>query len=55
MQKVHDERLKEYKAPAWLQYDVEKKQGKVLAAPLWGETQQSDLNFGALMEFYSRV
>jgi small subunit ribosomal protein S4 len=49
------ERLKEYKAPAWLQYDVEKKQGKVLAAPLWGETQQSDLNFGALMEFYSRV
>jgi small subunit ribosomal protein S4 len=49
------ERLKVYQWPNWLQYDAEAKAGKVLAAPNWSETQQSDLNLAALMEFYSRV
>ncbi|MEK7138527.1 MAG: 30S ribosomal protein S4 [Patescibacteria group bacterium] len=40
--------------PSWLAYDELKKEGKVLGQPLWGETE-SDINFGAILEFYSRV
>lgn len=40
--------------PSWLSYDEVKREGKVLAQPLWGETE-SDINFGAILEFYSRV
>lgn len=48
------ERLKDYTAPAWLQFDGEKWQGSVLAEPQTA-TAESSLNFGSIMEFYSRV
>ncbi|MCC6290921.1 30S ribosomal protein S4 [Candidatus Nomurabacteria bacterium] len=40
--------------PTWLAYDEVGKEGKVLGRPLVGETE-GEINFGAIMEFYSRV
>lgn len=40
--------------PTWLSYNEEKREGKLVASPLYGE-MASDLNFGAILEFYSRV
>ncbi len=40
--------------PPWLAYDELAKEGKVLAKPLLGTTE-SEINFGAILEFYSRV
>lgn len=40
--------------PPWLTYDELAKEGKVLARPLIGAAE-SEINFGAILEFYSRV
>lgn len=40
--------------PSWLSYDEEKREGKLVGHPLYGEVA-SDLNFGAILEFYGRV
>jgi diaminopimelate decarboxylase len=48
------ERLKQYHAPAWVIFDEGAKQGTVKASPQYGETE-ADINFGSILEFYSRV
>ncbi len=48
------ERLKDYHLPVWLIFDPEKTEGVVKALPLPGEAE-ADINFGAILEFYSRV
>lgn len=48
------ERAKEWHVPAWLSFDLEKMEGVVKALPLPGEAEV-DINFGAILEFYSRV
>ena len=45
------ERLKDYKAPTWMSFDVSKMEGKVLAKPINTETF---LDLNAVLEFYSR-
>jgi small subunit ribosomal protein S4 len=48
------ERLKDYHTPGWLLFDEEKSEGVVKALPLPGEAEV-DINFGAILEYYSRV
>jgi small subunit ribosomal protein S4 len=48
------ERAKDYHVPNWLTFDLEKTEGVVKALPLPGEAEV-DINFGAILEFYSRV
>ncbi|MEK7192644.1 MAG: 30S ribosomal protein S4 [Patescibacteria group bacterium] len=48
------ERLKEYKAPAWLTLDSANLEGKVQALPKKEEAVASALNLQSIMEFYSR-
>lgn len=48
------ERHKDLHLPAWLTFDLEKTEGEVKALPLPGEAEV-DINFGAILEFYSRV
>jgi small subunit ribosomal protein S4 len=48
------ERNQNYNVPAWLTFDPEKLVGEVKAAPI-ASTSESNLNFGAILEFYSRV
>ena len=48
------ERLKSYHEPEWVSLDAEQKVGTVKAAPLFGGSEL-DINFGAILEFYSRV
>ena len=45
------ERLKEYNAPAWLSWDVEKMEGRVAGKP---ENTETFLDLNAVLEFYSR-
>lgn len=48
------ERNQNYNVPAWLSFDAEKLTGEIKAAPVAG-VAESNLNFGAILEFYSRV
>lgn len=48
------ERAKDWHVPSWLLFDLEKFAGTVKALPLPGEAE-ADINFGAILEFYSRV
>lgn len=48
------ERLKDYQTPEWVSFDPANGEGIVKAAPVLGQTE-SDINFGAILEFYSRV
>jgi small subunit ribosomal protein S4 len=52
--KSYEERAKNYKAPNWLNADADKKEAKIAALPTLGEGE-SNLNFGTILEFYSRV
>ncbi|MBY0376579.1 30S ribosomal protein S4 [Patescibacteria group bacterium] len=45
------ERLKDYKAPAWVTFDIDKMEAKVLGKPKNAETF---LDLNAVLEFYSR-
>ena len=49
-----DERLKDYITPKWLLWNDSDKTLTVKALPLFGE-QEANLNFTAILEFYSRV
>ncbi len=49
-----EERLKDHQTPAWLQFDVSKKSGEVLAEPLASE-MPPDISLSAILEFYGRV
>ncbi len=49
-----DERLKNYHAPEWVVFDALKKEGSVKGEPNFGGSEL-DINFGAILEFYSRV
>jgi len=49
-----EEKLKNYEPPAWLLWDEQVQVGKVVAEPVIGEAEV-DVNFGAILEFYSRV
>lgn len=40
--------------PSWLAYDEVAGEGKVLGAPILGENE-GEINWGAILEFYSRV
>ena len=48
-----DERLRDYQPPAWLQVPAAG-EGVVLAAPVAGAAELN-LNFGSIIDFYSRV
>ena len=45
--------LKKYKPPAWLSFDVEKLEGKVVSLPS-PEQIQSPFDFNAVIEYYSK-
>lgn len=45
------ERLKDHTAPAWIKFDLDKMEGKVVAKPVNTETF---LDLNAVLEFYSR-
>lgn len=45
------ERMKDYSAPAWLSFDANKMEGKILAKP---KNMESFLDLNAVLEFYSR-
>jgi small subunit ribosomal protein S4 len=45
------DRLKDYKAPTWVSFDVSKMEGKVLAKP---KNVETFLDLNAVLEFYSR-
>jgi len=45
------ERLKDYNAPAWVSFDANKMEGKVLAKP---KNTETFLDLNAVLEFYSR-
>ncbi len=45
------ERLKDYKAPAWISFDIAKMEGKVLGKP---KNIETFLDLNAVLEFYSR-
>ncbi len=49
-----DERLKDYVTPKWLLWNEANKTLAVKALPVFGE-QEANLNFNAILEFYSRV
>ncbi len=44
-------KLKDYTAPAWLSFDLDKMEGKVLSKP---KNTESFLDLNAVLEFYSR-
>ena len=44
-------RLKDYTVPAWISFDLDKTEGKILAKP---KNIESFLNLNAVLEFYSR-
>jgi small subunit ribosomal protein S4 len=52
--KTLEERLKTYHAPEWLVFDELAKEGKVKGEPVFGGSEL-DINFGAILEYYSRV
>ncbi len=45
------ERLKDYTAPAWIRFDLDKMEGRVLAKP---KNVETFLDLNAVLEFYSR-
>ena len=45
------ERLKDYTAPAWINFDLSTMQGKILDKP---KNTESFLDLNAVLEFYSR-
>jgi small subunit ribosomal protein S4 len=45
------ERLKEYQLPAWLEFDINSLEGKVVGKP---SSQEGVLDLNAVLEFYSR-
>lgn len=45
------DKLKDYKAPSWISFDVAKMEGKVLDKP---KNTESFLDFNTVLEFYSR-
>jgi len=45
------ERLKDYNGPAWLVFDLDKLEGKILEKP---KNNESFLDLNAVLEFYSR-
>ena len=47
------EKMKEVKVPAWLSYDAEKKEAKVVGAPKY-EPRDNHFDIKAVLEFYSR-
>lgn len=49
-----EERLKGYTQPAWVAFDPAALSGKVTARPTLGAAESS-INFGTIIEFYSRV
>ncbi len=48
------ERLKNYQAPAWVKFDQESWTGELVARPML-TVADAGLNYGAILEFYSRV
>ncbi len=48
------EYLKQYHGPAWLAFDPKLMTAKVKGEPIMGETDL-DVNYGSILEFYSRV
>lgn len=49
-----EEKLKNYHLPVWLSFDPKTTEGVVKSLPPQGEAE-GDINFGAILEFYSRV
>jgi len=47
------EKMKEVKVPAWLSYDAEKKEAKIVGAPKY-EPRDNHFDIKAVLEFYSR-
>ncbi len=47
------DRLKEYHFPAWVTFDVEKREGKFLSPPILQE-QDTPADIGAVFEYYTR-
>lgn len=45
------DKMKDYTAPAWLSFNIDKMEGKILAKPKNAETF---IDFNAVLEFYSR-
>ncbi|MFH1201052.1 MAG: 30S ribosomal protein S4 [bacterium] len=45
------ERLKDYNAPAWINFDLNNTEGRILAKP---KNVETFLNINAVLEFYSR-
>ena len=45
------DRLKDYNAPAWVSFDANKMEGKVLSKP---KNTETFLDLNAVLEFYSR-
>jgi small subunit ribosomal protein S4 len=45
------EKMKDYTAPAWVKFDLDKMEGKVLAKP---KNEETFLDLNAVLEFYSR-
>jgi small subunit ribosomal protein S4 len=45
------ERMKDYKAPAWIEFNIDKMEGKILAKP---KNIETFLDLNAVLEFYSR-
>ena len=45
------EKMKDYNAPSWVSFDVDKLEGKILAKP---KNVDTFLDLNAVLEFYSR-
>lgn len=48
------ERQKDHTFPEWLSYDLDKNEGLIKGEAILGQTE-AGLNFGAILEYYSRV
>ncbi|OHA62605.1 MAG: hypothetical protein A2556_02825 [Candidatus Vogelbacteria bacterium RIFOXYD2_FULL_44_9] len=48
------ERQKDYPAPEWVSYDLDKNEGVIKGEAILGQTEAT-LNFSAILEYYSRV
>ncbi|MCE9628673.1 MAG: 30S ribosomal protein S4 [Candidatus Vogelbacteria bacterium] len=49
-----DERLKTYTVPTWISFDTDKREATIKALPTVSQGE-INLNFGKILEFYSRV
>ncbi|MES2014445.1 MAG: 30S ribosomal protein S4 [Patescibacteria group bacterium] len=47
------DKLKEFRSPSWVSYDTEKKEGKLITAPVFTE-QDTVADIGAVFEYYTR-